>query len=69
MIQHGVYHNNIYANLYRGKIVSTSYVRDCSYNVIVSQKMQIYALHVDTIDILYTLDSASHYSAIQKLKP
>jgi tetratricopeptide (TPR) repeat protein len=26
-------------------------------------------LHVPTIDILYTLDSASNYSAIQKLKP
>ena len=26
-------------------------------------------IHADTIDILYTLDSASNYSAIQKLKP
>jgi hypothetical protein len=26
-------------------------------------------LHADCIDILYTLDSASNYSAIQKLKP
>ena len=25
--------------------------------------------HGNTIDILYTLDSASNYSAIQKLKP
>ena len=26
-------------------------------------------LFIGTIDILYTLDSASNYSAIQKLKP
>jgi hypothetical protein len=27
------------------------------------------AIYLKTIDILYTLDSASNYSAIQKLKP
>ena len=29
MIQHGVYHKNMQI-FYRGKIVSTSYVQDCS---------------------------------------
>ena len=31
-------------------------------------KQTIYK-HIESIDILYTLDSASNYSAIQKLKP
>jgi hypothetical protein len=31
-------------------------------------RVRCYLLHL-TIDILYTLDSASNYSAIQKLKP
>jgi hypothetical protein len=31
--------------------------------------MELKLLYVATIDILYTLDSASNYSAIQKLKP
>jgi hypothetical protein len=31
MIQHGVYHKNTRI-FYRGKIVSTSYVQDCSYD-------------------------------------
>jgi hypothetical protein len=30
MIQHGVYHKNTRI-FYRGEIVSTSYVQDCSY--------------------------------------
>jgi hypothetical protein len=30
MIQHGVYHKNTMRIFYRGKIVSTSYVQDCT---------------------------------------
>jgi hypothetical protein len=34
-----------------------------------SQHTPINQLNIEVIDILYTLDSASNYSAIQKLKP
>jgi hypothetical protein len=45
---------------YRGKKIKL-------YNYI--SELYLLATNVDTIDILYTLDSASNYSAIQKLKP
>jgi hypothetical protein len=45
---------------YRGKKIKL-------YNYI--SQLYLLATNVDTINILYTLDSASNYSAIQKLKP
>ena len=45
-------------------LVIVAYTHNCE-----NPSLMLKVLSCKTIDILYTLDSASNYSAIQKLKP